>query len=251
MTTGNLTLPALRQGLWFSIPVMTILGVHEMGHYLMCRRYGLAATFPYFLPSPLAFGTFGAVIRIKEPIRDKRTLLDIGAAGPLAGFVVATGFLLYGVAHPLPNTTPLSPGTVLFDYPMIVRWAQRWTHTAAYTSASVREHPVFMASWFGFLVTSMNLLPIGQLDGSHVMRALLGKRQPWAAGAALVLAAASSFSGTPTWLIFCVLVVVLTGFSHPPVEDDDVPLDFGRTLVALLCIAVFLVCFTPTPIRLI
>ena len=250
MASGALTWPALQQGLWFSVPVMIILGTHEMGHYLMCRRYGVPATLPYFLPSPLAFGTFGALIRIKEPIRAKRILLDIGAAGPVAGFFVALPFLFYGVARPAPSTTPLSPGTILFDYPMIVRWAQKWTHTAPYTSASVHEHPVFMAAWFGLLVTALNLLPIGQLDGSHVVRAMLGKRQPWAAGAALVLAVASSFSGMPSWLIFCALVLLLTGFAHPPLEDDDEPLDFGRMLIGLLCVAIFLVCFSPAPVRI-
>src|SRR5215468_8052919 len=115
-------------GLTFSIPLLLILGSHEMGHYLMCRHYGIAATLPYFIPSPFLnlIGTFGALIRIKEPIRDKKALLDIGAAGPLAGFVVAIPFLFYGVARPKPSTTPLGEGSVLFDYPLLVRWAQRW-----------------------------------------------------------------------------------------------------------------------------
>src|SRR5215468_8455262 len=115
-------------GLPFSVPLLLILGSHEMGHYLMCRHYGIAATLPYFIPSPFLnlIGTFGALIRIKEPIRDKKALLDIGAAGPLAGFVVAIPFLFYGVARPKPSTTPLGEGSVLFDYPLLVRWAQRW-----------------------------------------------------------------------------------------------------------------------------
>ncbi|MFY9553074.1 MAG: site-2 protease family protein [Thermoanaerobaculia bacterium] len=242
-------------GFAFSIPVMIILGVHEAGHYLMCRRYGLAATLPIFLPSPilfpgfLSFGTFGALIRIKEPIPSKRILLDIGAAGPIAGFVATIPFLLYGVAHPRPTTTPLQPGLVLFDYPFLVRWAQRWTHVEPYTSASVHEHPAFMAAWFGLLVTAMNLFPLGQLDGSHVMRALLGRRQPFAAGAALALAIAGAFVGPPIWLVFSAFAVLLTGFVHPPMPDDGEPLGFGRTLVALLCVAVFLVCFSLAPIR--
>lgn len=249
MTTATLTRASLTTGLSFSIPVMLILGTHEMGHFLMCRKYGLPATYPYFLPSPLGFGTFGALIRIKAPIRDKRILLDVGAAGPLAGFVVTLPFLLYGVARPRPSTTALEPGTILFDYPLLVRWAQGWTHVEPYTSASVHEHPTFMAAWFGLLVTAMNLLPLGQLDGSHVLRALLGRRQPWAAGAVVALAIAATFAGSPLWLVFSVLVVALTGFSHPPVENDDEPLDFGRALVALLCVAVFLLCVSLTPIR--
>jgi membrane-associated protease RseP (regulator of RpoE activity) len=242
-------------GFAFSIPVMVILGVHEAGHYLMCRRYGLAATLPIFLPSPvlfpgvLSFGTFGALIRIKEPIPSKRVLLDVGAAGPLAGFVATIPFLLYGVAHPRPTTTALTPGTVLFDYPLLARWAQSWMHIGPYTSASVHEHPTFMAAWFGLLVTAMNLFPLGQLDGSHVMRALLGRRQPLAAGAAAALAVAGALAGPPIWLVFAVFAVVVMGFAHPPMPDDEKPLDFGRTLVALVCVAVFLLCFSLAPIQ--
>lgn len=242
-------------GFSFSIPVMVILGVHEAGHYLMCRRYRLAATLPIFLPSPvlfpgfLSFGTFGALIRIKDPIPNKRILLDVGAAGPLAGFVATIPFLLYGVAHPQRSTTPLTPNTVLFDYPLLVRWAQGWMGMTPYTSASVHEHPTFMAAWFGLLVTAMNLFPIGQLDGSHVMRALLGRRQPLAAGAAVALAIAGALAGPPIWLVFAAFSVLVMGLMHPPMPDDDVPLDFGRSLVALACVAVFLLCFSLTPIR--
>ena len=239
-------------GLPFSVPLLMILGVHELGHYAMCRRYRIAATLPYFIPSPFLnlIGTFGAVIRIKEPIRRKRELLDVGAAGPLAGFFTAIPFLLYGVARPKPSTTALAEGTVLFDYPLIVRWAQRWMHVGPYTSATVHEHPTFMAAWFGLLVTCLNLLPIGQLDGGHVLRAALGRRQPIASGIALALCVVAGVTHSAVWLVLPVAIVVFTGLVHPPVEDDDAPLDFGRMLVAFLCVAVFLVCFCLTPIRM-
>ncbi len=240
-------------GLPFSIPLLLILGVHELGHYAMCRRYGLAATLPYFIPSPFLnlVGTFGAVIRIKEPIRRKRQLLDVGAAGPLAGFFTALPFLVYGVARPRPSTTPLTEGTVLFDYPLVVRWAQRWAEIGPYSSATVHEHPTFMAAWFALLVTCLNLLPIGQLDGGHVLRAALGKRQPIASGVALALCVLAGVTSSAVWLVLPLVVAAVTGIAHPPVDDDDEPLDFGRTLVALLCVAVFLVCFSLTPIRMI
>ncbi len=237
-------------GFAFSIPLLVILGSHEMGHYLMCRRYGLAATLPYFIPSPFLtlIGTFGALIRIKEPIRDKRQLLDVGAAGPLAGFFVALPFLFYAVprARPIPPTT--NPDTVLFDYPFLVHLVQRWTGVG-YTSATVHEHPTFMAAWFGLLVTALNLMPIGQLDGGHVLRAIAGRRQPIVSVIVLALAAASGFAG-PTWIAFAAIVAIFIGVRHPPVDNDDEPLDFGRVLVALLCVAVFLVCFTLVPVRI-
>jgi len=240
-------------GFSFSLPLLAILGIHEMGHYMMCRRYGLAATLPYFIPSPFLniIGTFGAVIRIKEPIRRKKELLDVGAAGPLAGFVAAIPVLLYGVAHPRPSTTPLSEGTVLFDYPLIVRWAQHWMHVGPYTSATVHEHPAFMAAWFGLLITCLNLLPIGQLDGGHVLRAAVGKRQPIVSAVALLLCVVAGVTRSLVWLVLPLLVAAIMGIRHPPVDDDDAPLDFGRTLVALFCVAVFLVSFSLTPIRIV
>ena len=250
---GPLLGGSFADGLAFSIPLMTILGVHELGHYAMCRRYGVAATLPYFLPSPLLFvlpGTFGALIRIKEPIRAKRVLLDVGAAGPIAGFVATLPFLLYGVAHPRPSTTALVPGTWLFHYPLIVQWAQRCVGIGPYTSATVHEHPTFMAAWFGLLVTTLNLLPLGQLDGGHVLRAAVGQRQPIVSaivlGACVVVGIAAS---SPAWIVFPGAVVLLIGLAHPPVDDDAEVLDFGRLLVALVCVAVFLLCFSPKPIE--
>jgi len=222
-----------------------------MGHYLMCRHYGLAATLPYFIPSPLLnlIGTFGALIRIKEPIRDKRQLLDVGAAGPLAGFAMAIPFLFYGVVHARSIAPVASEGTVLFEYPLAVRIAQRLSGVGLYTSANVHEHPTFMAAWFGLLVTALNLLPIGQLDGGHVLRSVAGRRQPAVSAIVLGLAALSAF-WSPAWIVFAAIVAVFIGIRHPPVENDDEPLDFGRQLVALLCVAVFLLCFSLVPVRI-
>lgn len=250
-TGGALGRGSFSDGFAFSIPVLVILGVHEMGHYVMCRRYGLAATLPYFIPAPLLnpIGTFGALIRIKEPIRDKRALLDVGAAGPLAGFVAALPFLLYGVTRPRPSTAPLLQGTVLFDYPLLVRLAQDWTGAGRYASAAVHEHPTFMAAWFGLLVTSLNILPIGQLDGGHVLRAAVGKWQPFVSGAVVAAAFASALWVPPIWAFFALVAVAITGLVHPPPDNDAEPIGTGRLTVALVCLAVFLLCFSPAPIR--
>jgi membrane-associated protease RseP (regulator of RpoE activity) len=236
------------RGLRFSIPVMIILGTHEMGHYWMCRRYGLAATLPYFLPAPTMFGTLGALIRIKEPIRTKAVLLDVGAAGPLAGFVMTLPFLFYGVRHPQPITASTNSDTLVFGYPLAVRFAQQWTGIGTYTSATVHEDPTFMAAWLGLLVTALNLLPVGQLDGGHVLRAAVGRRQPVVSIVAVVLALAAALRGGYTWAVFGGIVAAVFGISHPPVEDDDEPLGTGRLTIALVCLAVFLLAFTLVPL---
>jgi membrane-associated protease RseP (regulator of RpoE activity) len=239
-------------GLPFSIPLLMILGIHELGHWALCRHHRVAATLPYFIPIPIRgmIGTLGALIRIKEPIRDKRALIEIGAAGPLAGFFTALPFLLYGVTRSEPVTQTVEPGTVLFDYPILVRFLQDLTGTGRYTSAMVREHPTFMAAWFGLLVTALNLLPIGQLDGGHVARAALGRRQPIFSYAVVLLAVLSATRG-PIWAFFCVITALFFGVRHPPVENDDEPLPFGHQLLALFCLAVFLLCFMLVPIRMI
>jgi len=238
----------LVRGMRFSIPALLILGVHETGHYLMCRRYGLAATLPYFIPAPTMFGTLGAVIRIKEPIRRKAMLLDVGAAGPLAGFVMTLPFLFYGVVHAMPVRTPAGPETQVFGYPLAVRFAQDWMGIGRYTSATVHEDPTFMAAWLGLLVTALNLLPIGQLDGGHVLRSVLGRRQPQVSLAVLILALAAALKGGYSWAIFAAIVAGLFGIAHPPVEDDDEPVGTGRLTIALVCLAVFMLCFTLVPL---
>jgi membrane-associated protease RseP (regulator of RpoE activity) len=254
-TGGLLAGGAFSDGFPFSVPLAVILLVHESAHYVQCRRYGIAATLPYFIPSPFVFppffnfaGTFGALIRIKEPLRERRRLLDVGAAGPLAGFAVAIPFLIYGVTRARPVTTPLQEGTVLFGYPLAIRVAQLATGTGAYTSLTVHEHPTFMAAWFGLLVTALNLLPIGQLDGGHVLRAVAGDRQPLVSRLVLV-AAAAMLIWTPTWAFFGALVALFIGIRHPAADDEHRPLDGRRKLAALLCLLVFLLCAAPVPIR--
>jgi len=239
-------------GLAFSVPLLLILGVHEMGHYVFCRRYGLSATLPYFLPAPIPtlIGTFGALIRIKEPIRDRRALVDIGAAGPLAGFVTALPFLLYGVARAKPLPAGSEPGSILFHYPLVVRLAQLLAGTGAYSSAAVSEHPTFMAAWFGLLVTGLNLLPIGQLDGGHVLRGTVGRIQPRISWVVLAASAATVFLG-PSWAFFAAFAAIFVGVRHPPADNEDVPLPASRVGIALVCLLVFLLCFTPVPFEIV
>jgi membrane-associated protease RseP (regulator of RpoE activity) len=231
----------------FSIPLLSILFAHEMGHYLMCRRYGIDASPPYFLPFPSLVGTLGAFIRIREPIRTKRQLFDIGVAGPIAGFVVAIPLLFWGVAHSRPNLSPvLEDGTILFRYPLAVTWAQQLTLGHTFTSEQAVEHPVFVAAWFGLFVTALNLLPIGQFDGGHALYAVLGRLQQRAAWPILVALALLGLKWPGWWL--WVVVTFVIGVRHPPVLDEEEPLDGRRLTVAALVLLIFLVCFAPIPI---
>jgi membrane-associated protease RseP (regulator of RpoE activity) len=244
---GGSLAPLVRGALSFSLPLLAILFAHEMGHYLTCRRYGIDASPPYFIPFPSLVGTLGAFIRIRQPIATKRQLFDIGVAGPIAGFVVAIPLLVWGVAHTRPNLNPvLEEGTILFRYPLAVTWVQQMTLGHTFTSEQAVEHPVFVAAWFGLFVTALNLLPIGQLDGGHALYAVLGRLQRKAAWPILAVLALLGLKW-PGWWLWVVITLVI-GVRHPPVLDEDQPLDGRRLAVAGLVLLIFLVCFAPIPI---
>ncbi len=234
----------------FSLPLLAILVAHEMGHYVVCRRYGIDASPPYFIPFPPQIslvGTMGAFIRIREPIRDKKQLFDMAVAGPIAGFAVALPLLAWGVTHSRVNPAPvLGDGTVIFQYPILVQLFQKILVGATYTSVDVIEHPVFLAAWFGLFVTALNLLPLGQLDGGHAIYAVFGRFQRVLA---LPLVAVLAVLGLkwPGWWVW-VLFTLFTGLRHPPVVNEDEALDDKRKLVAAAVLLIFVLCFAPVPI---
>jgi membrane-associated protease RseP (regulator of RpoE activity) len=239
-----------RGAITFSVPLLAILLSHELGHYVMCRRYGVDASPPYFIPFPSLVGTMGAFIRIREPIRDKRQLFDIGVAGPIAGFLVTLPLLAWGIAHTRANPSPvLSEGTILFRYPLLVTLFQKVFVGTTFTSLEAVEHPVFIAAWFGLFVTMLNLLPLGQLDGGHALYAVFGR---WQRTIAIPLLIVLAFMGLhwPGWWVW-VAFTLFTGLRHPPVVDEEAPLDFRRKLVAAAVLLIFVVCFAPIPIELI
>jgi membrane-associated protease RseP (regulator of RpoE activity) len=242
---------ALGEGLKFSIPLILILLCHEMGHYLACRRYGLPATLPYFLPVPWGLGTLGAFIKIRAPIRSKRELFDVGAAGPFAGFIVLVPFLLYGVARSTPivlQPDAMGNPQVVLGLNLLFSWVVRAFHPALPESMGLELHPFALAAWVGLLATSLNLLPLGQLDGGHILYAVLGRwqrRLAWPLWITLVALALL----WPGWLLWCLIIAVI-GLRHPPVTDELEPLDLPRTLLALAALAIFVVCFMPVPMRI-
>ena len=235
----------LRLGLSFSLPVLIILFVHEMGHYVACRHYRLPSTLPYFLPLPAVLGTLGAFIRIRAPIRGKRELFDVGVAGPFAGFLALLPFLLYGVAHSRPVPFSLNAGASLLvpGQCLAMELATRLTHGPLPEGMVLRLHPFALAAWFGLLATAINLLPLGQLDGGHILYAAAGR---WQRRLALPLWVALALAGVlwGGWVLWCVVIFAM-GLYHPPVLDEATPLDKSRRALALAALVVFALCFMP------
>jgi membrane-associated protease RseP (regulator of RpoE activity) len=242
----------LRMGLAFSVPALTILLAHEMGHYIACRRYGVPCTLPYFLPVPFNFGTFGAFIKIKAPIYSKRQLFDVGIAGPIAGFVMLIPFLLYGIArsHPAALVPAAGDSGALILLPgrcLAIDLATWLFHGRLAPGMVLDLHPMALAAWLGLLATAINLLPLGQLDGGHILYAATGRLQR---RLALPLWLALGLMGFywMGWLLWCVIVMVI-GLYHPPVYDETIPLDGKRRLLALFALLMFLLAFMPVPIQ--
>jgi len=246
---GLFMLGGVAEGAVYSFTVLSILGAHEMGHYIACRWYGVRATLPYFIPVPLPpVGTFGAFIKIKSPIPSRRALFDIGIAGPLAGFVFAVPASI--IAHYF-ATPSSSSGDVTFNDPLLFQFLLRAFHLPA----TIETNPVWLAAWVGVFMTALNLLPIGQLDGGHVTYAVFGRRghrlTAWASyGAVIALAVFSVKSGTWNWVVFAVLLTLVIRVGHPPVVDEDEPLGLARILVAVIGLLVFALSFMPIPITI-
>ena len=243
----------LVRGLWYSATILAILGCHELGHYFACRYYDVDASLPFFIPVPfLLTGTMGAFIRIREPIPSKRMLFDIGIAGPIAGFVVAVPALFIGLSMSHVVRLPADASNLLeLGEPMLFKFASWLLWGSQPDGYSLNMHPMAFAAWFGMLATALNLFPIGQLDGGHVSYAVLGPRSTYVTIVMMgvVISPAYFSSSWIVWTILLLAMLVMFGPKHPRVFDEDVPLDRTRVLLALIGVAIFVVCFTPAPIR--
>ena len=243
-------------GFQFSIPFIAILLAHELGHYFACRYYGIRCTPPYFIPAPISIaGTLGAFIKIKSPFIHKRALFDVGFAGPLAGFIFALPVLWIGISisRIVPKNLPGS-GDILFGEPSIFRLIAMLTLSYDPTRYEIEAHPVAMAGWFGLLITSLNLLPIWQLDGGHIAYAVFGANfQKKISLFVLPLLMLVGISGwpAPSYFIFGLLVFVLGyryRFYHPATLSDWKPLGYSRSVLAFLALMILVLCFTPFPV---
>jgi membrane-associated protease RseP (regulator of RpoE activity) len=241
-------------GFLYALALMTILVGHELGHYLTCRRYGVRATWPFFMPGPPFLGTFGAFIRIKSPVPFKHQIFDVGANGPLTGFALTLPALLIGLAFSKVGPLPATPDTITFGEPLLFKLLSGLFFGRIPAGSSLILHPVGFAGWVGLLVTALNLVPIGQLDGGHVAYAILGRRARLLSRIMVGFLAVMGFFFHVTWLVLAAVILVFEfkskmRLSHPPVLDENAPLGLKRTVLSLVVALIFVLSFIPDPVQ--
>ncbi len=233
------------QGLIYMFCVLAILMFHEMGHFIATLIYRIPASLPYFIPLPIApIGTMGAVIGMEGHRANRRQIFDIGLAGPLAGLVAAAPILWFGIAQ-LDLSKP-AYGSMEYDCPLLMRMLIDWlqpAHAGITTISTSQLNPYFMAGWVGLLITGLNMMPVSQLDGGHVIYALFGRRSHWVArGFILAAMAYIVFGNAMIWAPMAILVVLI-GTDHPPTSNDTVPLGRFRYALGLSSLLIPLLCF--------
>jgi membrane-associated protease RseP (regulator of RpoE activity) len=247
------------EGVKFAAALLPILLAHESGHYVACRLYGVDATLPFFIPVPPPFmaGTLGAFIKIKSPIPSRRALFDIGVAGPLAGFALIIPVAVLGLLTATPDTTAAASqggGVIVFNDPALLRLLA--ASLGVRDLGNIAPNPFYFAAWFGLLVTSLNLLPVGQLDGGHAVYALLGRRVHKYVGRIAFLSMLALaplgwlWHGAPTSVLYVVLLFVMLRVPHPAPLDDRDPLGRARIIVGIMTLIVFALSFLPFPLTI-
>jgi Zn-dependent protease len=238
-------------GLTYMAAVMSILLAHEMGHFLTALRYRVPASLPYFIPMPLPpTGTMGAVIAMFSHQANRKQMFDIGLAGPLCGLVLAIPIGWYGIkTAEIMDRVPEDGWNELGD-PLLFKMFIHYLHPGVSTSRVV-ANPLYSAAWLGMLVTGINMIPVSQLDGGHVVYALFGRRVHWLIARVAVLGAATYMAATDSYqfALMLILVVVVLGVDHPPTSNDTVPLGWGRRIVGFLSLSIVVFCLVPTPIK--
>jgi len=243
-------------GLAFSIPLISILLAHELGHYFACKYYGMSCTPPFFIPVPIPItGTLGAFIRIKSAFLNKRALFDVGVSGPLAGFCLTVPFLCIGIGMSklVPKGT-FPPGGISFGEPLIFRFVGALLLGYSPVSQDMIPHPIAMAAWIGLLATSLNLLPVWQLDGGHITYAILGRARQkllTIVGIAFMVLLSLWQWPTPSYLLFAMMLLFFgwrSRFDHPRTLFEEEPLGEGRIAVGLVALLIFIASFIPVPI---
>jgi membrane-associated protease RseP (regulator of RpoE activity) len=233
-------------GIPFSFTLMAILLTHEMGHYLTSRWHGVAASLPYFIPAPSFIGTFGAFIRMTSPIMQKRALLDIGASGPIAGFVLSIAAVAVGLRYSTVLEADVNFPGIGLGSPLIFSLLSHLVIGPVEEGYDVLLHPVAFAGWIGLFVTALNLIPIGQLDGGHVAYAVFGHRHRIISILMIPALLILGYLYWPGWYLWAVLPLIF-GINHPPTRDAPYPIDRRRRRIGWLCLITCILCFTPHP----
>jgi len=226
---------------------MSILFVHEMGHYYISKKHGIATSLPFFIPIPpvlpdFNIGTFGALISSRDPMPNKKALFDVGIAGPLAGFLVALPITIIGIA--ISKTVPVDTGVTgqpVLGSSILFMSISNLIHGAPQGFGLDLSLTAF-AGWVGLLITSVNLLPAGQLDGGHIFRAVLGEKQKYAGWIAVFIMV---FTG---WFFFAIIIILMMGMVHPPPLNDATKLDTKRKILFFVILAILILCYIPYPI---
>ena len=236
-------------GLPFALTLMIILLTHELSHYFASKKHGVNATLPYFIPAPTIIGTFGAFIKMKSPIVTRKALIDIGASGPIAGFIVSVIAVLIGL-H-LSEIVPVAEikGALTLGDSILFSFLAQTVLGVTPADSDILLNPVAFAGWIGLFVTSMNLIPVGQLDGGHIAFAILGEKQT---RLSFILVLVMSLLGVllwEGWIIWAVLLLVL-GLRHPPVISWEVPLDTRRKVIGWIAFLIFILTFIPVPFKI-
>ncbi|MDP8247321.1 MAG: site-2 protease family protein [Candidatus Tritonobacter lacicola] len=243
--------PALiLEGIPFSFTLLSILVIHELGHYFASMYHGVRSTLPYFIPAPTFLGTLGAVIKTRSVIPDRKSLIDIGASGPIAGFVIAVPAFIIGVRLSEFGYMPHSGG-LQFGDSIVVKALIYVFKGAGPEGAELFLHPVAFAAWIGLFITMLNLLPAGQLDGGHICYALFGRGHFYLArGTVAVLVVLSLYNREAgmIWMVWAILIMII-GLDHGPPVNDITPLGTGRKVLGAVAIAIFVLCFVPVPFR--
>ena len=237
------------KGFPFSATLLVILLSHEFSHYISSKKHHVVATLPYFLPVPTFFGTLGAFIKMKSPITTKNALVDIGASGPIAGFVVSIVATVVGLSFSKVMPVVKAQEMIRLGDSLLFAGLTKLVVGTVPNNYDLYLHPIAFAGWIGFFVTFLNLIPIGQLDGGHIAYAFLGERHTKISKvliAVLVLLGVFVYEG---WLVWAVLLLVL-GFRHPPIVYSEIPLDPRRKMIGYAAMAIFILTFTPVPIMI-
>lgn len=234
-------------GIYYSLSVISILLAHEMGHYFMSRKYGIPSTLPYFIPFPFSpFGTFGAIIKMKGVILNKKALFDIGIAGPLCGFIVAIPFSIIGIKLSKIQIIEESAHYIRLGDPLLFKILTGYLIGKIPPNFDIILHPFGYAGWVGLFVTSLNLLPLGQLDGGHIAYAIFGEKTKFIYGGSLIFLFFLSIFYNPGWIGLLILLLIF-GLKHPKPFDTESPLDGKRGILALMMLGIFLLSFIPSP----